>query len=98
MVFSVSPPIALSDACKAARALTSCAAAVPIEIPRTAIAAASLRTMPASKTSQHSPQLMTVRAPGALQQESATELLLVQNGMLFATLYTGDYERCGALG
>src|SRR5262245_25536556 len=98
MVFSVSPPMALRDACNAARALTSCAAAVPIEIPRTAITTASLRTIPASKTSQCSPQLTTVRAPGAVQQESATELLLVQNGMLFAALHTGDHERCGALG
>jgi hypothetical protein len=44
-----------------------------------------------------SPQQTTMRALGAVPQESATELLLVQNGMLFAALLKGDCERCGAL-
>jgi hypothetical protein len=59
---------------------------------------ASLVTVSVGPHGDMFPATGDVRTLGAVEQESATEVPLVQNGMPFAALQTGDQERCGALG
>src|SRR5688572_2878560 len=88
MVFRFSPPMALSDACRAARALTSCAAAVPMDSPRIATNTESLRTTPPFRTGRVSgdadraaqarsflqrPRAVLRRTTTAVAQESAMD-------------------------